>query len=123
MIERIERFTHYQKERCVVFPDEGHPEFVKGIIRKMRRINEVPSAFEDGKRLSRPATSIIEDPNFRRSQESYFIQLADLNAYAAYRHIYPRPHFGKEYWEQLDDARVKEVTKVKGRLIGIKGWP
>jgi hypothetical protein len=123
MIERIERFTYYGKDTCVVFPDEGHPEFVKGMFRKMRRINQVPSAFDEGELLSRPATFIVEDPNFRRSQESYFIQLTDLNAYAAYRHIYPESYFGEEYWDQLGDTRVKEVTKIRGGPTGIKVWP
>lgn len=119
MIERIERFTYYGKDTCVVFPDEGYPDFVRMMFRRMRRFSHVPSRFAPGISLSRPATSIVEDPNFRRSQDSYFIQLADLNAYAAYRHVFPQAYFGADYWEQLGDARVKEVNKVAGGPIGI----
>jgi len=122
MIERIERYTFYGKDTCVVFPDEGNPEFVRGMLRKMRRINEVPSAFEE-KSLSRPATFIIEDPNFRKSHESFFIQLADLNSYAAYRYMYPELYFGREYWELLGSARVQKVNVVRGGPPGIKVWP
>ena len=123
MIERVERFTYYGKDTCVVLPDEGMPEFVRGIFRKMRRYSAVPSAIQRGEFLSRPATYIIEDPVFRRSQDSYFIQLADLNAYAAHRHVYPQSYFGSEYWDELGDVRVKAVNKLSGGPVGIKVYP
>jgi hypothetical protein len=123
MIERIERFTSKANETCVIFPDEGDPRFVSTLIRKMRRINYVSSAYDKGQVLSRPASCIIEDPSFRKSYDSYFIQLADLNAYAANRHLFPRAYFGSSYWDELGDARVKDVNKNSGGPCGIKFSP
>jgi hypothetical protein len=122
-IQRIERYTYYGKDGCVVFPDEGDPAYVRAMFRQMRRYSQVPSAFNVGQTLSRPATFIVEDPNFRLSHESYFIQLADLNAYAAYRCVYPKPYFGAGYWNELGDARVKDVSKKPRMPIGISIWP
>ena len=72
MIQRIERFTNYGQETCTIYPDEGYPDFVKGLIRKMRRFSRVPSAYDASKVLKRNATFIIEDPNFRKSNELVF---------------------------------------------------
>ena len=83
----------------MVFPDEGHGAFIKRKLRQMRRYNSVAKAFGTGY-FNRRADNILEDSSDRRSHESYFIQLADLNAYAASRHVYPGPMFGKSYWEE-----------------------
>jgi hypothetical protein len=37
------------------------------------------------------------------------IQLADLNAYATYRRVFPGATFGADMWEELGAARVPEV--------------
>jgi hypothetical protein len=112
MIERIESFTRYKRETCIVFPDEGHPEFVRQKFRKMRRFHYVSSAYNEGMILDRPADIIIEDPNFRRSRDSYFVQFADLNSYAAHRHVFPEPYFGSDNWCLLDIARNTSVNAV-----------
>ena len=50
------------------------------LARKMRRYNPVPSGFGTGSRLI-PITTVVEDPVHRNSLHSYFIQLADVNAF------------------------------------------
>ncbi len=98
-IQRLERFGSDEGENVMVFPDEGHGAFIKRKLRQMRRYNSVAKAFGTGY-FNRRADNILEDSSDRRSHESYFIQLADLNAYAASRHVYPGPMFGKSYWEE-----------------------
>jgi len=46
-----------------------------------------------------------------------------LNAYAAYRRIFPGPNFGEEIWEELGAARLVEVNKLRGGPTGIVVWP
>lgn len=111
MIERLETFTRKNQGRCAIYPDEGHPAFVRGLFRKMRRFSVIPSAIQAGTTVSRPAKLIVEDPSFRKSSESYFIQLADLNAYAAHRHVFPRDYFGSDYWDELGDCRLGAVNR------------
>lgn len=119
MLNRIERFTHYGDDTCIVFPDEGHPDAVRTITRKMRRQSLVPSMYDPDVKLKVPVRLMLEDPNFRRSSESYFVQLADLNSYAAYRRVFPEPWFGTAFWEELGGVRVEAVNKYRPGPKGI----
>ena len=85
-------------------------------------LSYVPSAF-GGATLQRNAENIVEDSSDRRSQESFFIQLADLNAYAAYRKVFPGATFGEEIWDELGSSRVLEVNSLRGGPPGIVVWP
>jgi hypothetical protein len=38
LIERLERFTFYERSMCAVFPDEGNYEMIRGIIREKARL-------------------------------------------------------------------------------------
>lgn len=134
-IERVERLCSRGDGRVpplighsMLFPDEGYGEFLKRKVRKHRRHHFVPSAFGDDS-LQRNAPQIIEDPFDRKSHESYFVQLADLNAFAAYRHLAPTKKFGPHMWDLLGDARIEQVNQltrdrgVKPRPRGIVNWP
>jgi hypothetical protein len=70
--------------------DEGEGLIVRKMLRKAHRAGSAGSAFGTGS-LRRPARLILDDPVGRVLQESYFIQLADLNAYAAFRKLYAPP--------------------------------
>ncbi len=121
-LQRLERFGTGSEENLHVLPDEGHGDFIRKKIRLMRRFNHVPSAFGGGT-LGRNAVNIVEDSSDRRSRESFFIQLADLNAYAAYRKVFPSTTFGGEVWDELGAARVLEVNSLRGGPPGIVVWP
>jgi hypothetical protein len=81
-IQRLERFGTSEEENMHVLPDEGHGYFIRNKLREMRRFSKVRKAYGSGV-FDRKTRNIIEDSSDRRSHESYFIQLADLNAYAA----------------------------------------
>ena len=121
-IERLERFGTSTKDNIHILPDEGHGEFIRKKIRAMRRFHFVPSAF-GGESLQRKAQYLVEDSSDRRSHESYFIQLADLNAYAAFRRVFPGNNLGENLWEALGSARVGEVNRLTGGPMGIVVWP
>ena len=121
-IQRLERFGTAAKDNIHVIPDDGHSDFIKKRIRLMRRFSPVPSAFGAGS-LVRKAENIIEDPSPRNSRESYFIQFCDLNAYASFRKVFPGPQFGEDFWEELGDARLRDVNKLRPGPPGIVVWP
>ncbi|MCX9155873.1 DUF3800 domain-containing protein [Niveibacterium sp. 24ML] len=121
-LQRLERFGTAQKDNVHVLPDEGHKDFIVKKIRAMRRFSRVPSAWGDGA-LDRKAENIVEDPSDRRSQDSFFTQFADLNAYAAFRRAFPGANFDTSVWDTLGDARLLEVNKVRGGLPGVVVWP
>ena len=121
-IQRLERFGTANNDNLHVIPDEGHGDFIVKKIRTMRRFSNVPSAFGTPP-LKRNAENIVEDASERNSRESYFVQLADLNAYAAFRKVFPSPNFGENIWDELGDVRVLDVNKVRGGPPGIVIWP
>lgn len=127
-IQRLERFGQDKKENIHILPDEGHKDFIKKKVRRMRRFGPVASAY-GGSSLRRAAVNILEDPSDRTSRESYFIQLCDLNAYAAFRKVFPGRDIDASFWDQLGTARLIEVNKVSDKVRekdgpeGIVVWP
>ena len=64
-IQRIERHTTKSGEPAVIIPDRGRDDDIRIMFRRMRRYSLVQSYYEEETTLSRPATFIVEDPNFR----------------------------------------------------------
>jgi len=121
-VQRLERFGTAARDNLHVLPDEGHGDFIRKKIRAIRRFSYVPSAF-GGQALGRNAENIVEDCSDRSSRESFFIQLADLNAYAAFRKVFPADTFGADIWDELGNSRVLEVNSLRGGPPGIVVWP
>lgn len=127
-LQRLDTLCRKGDGRCVIFPDEGHGFFIRQRIRAMRRHNYIPKHYGPGT-FTLPTHRILEDPNDRKSHESYFVQLCDLNAYACHRSKYIDPivNMPKDIWDSLrtavDDARLLEVNKLKGGPPGIVKYP
>jgi hypothetical protein len=127
LIQRLERFTTIGKTQVILFHDEGEGGVARKLARKARRAGSAGSAFGTGT-LKRPARLLLDDPISRKSHESYFLQLADLNAYAAFRYYYPPPpravHIVPQaMWDELGAARYGAVNRNSGGTPGIVVWP
>lgn len=98
----------------ILVVDQTDEPKLRILARKMRRYNPVPSRFGTGSRLI-PITTIVEDPVHRNSLHSYFIQLADVNAFFLYqKHLpckYVRKKGGKNYFDRLDPILCKVATR------------
>jgi hypothetical protein len=124
LFERLETYCKHAGDVIMLIPDAGDFAFCRALARRMRRFAMVGSRVQPGTALSRPFVHLVDDPAWRASHESYLIQLADLNAYAAYRHVSPTAKFPQAMWEELDTALVLEVNKYAGGLPrGIKMGP
>lgn len=121
-IERIDNFCARKNELVHILPDAGHGYFIRRMVRRMRRFHRVPSAFGPGT-LEASAVRVVEDPSDRHSDQSYFVQLADLNAYAALRKCRPTNKLDGTMWDELGAARLEEVNRLAGGPIGIKVFP
>lgn len=123
ILQRINRFCN-PNDLAMIFPDEGHGYFIRRRIRHMRRYHQVPKHWGPGT-IAFPIQRIIEDPNERVSQESYFIQICDLAAFAAHRSKYIDPGYGvpDDLWEELSDLLLTDVNKVRGGPPGIVKYP
>lgn len=119
-LERINKFCKVKGQQAIIIPDEGHGYFIRLRIRHMRRFHSVPSRYNFQK-LKFNIERIIEDPNPRKSHDSYFIQLADWNAFATHRskHIDPKSKIPGSLWDELDSVLIREVNKLKGGPPGI----
>ncbi len=84
-------------ERGMIFPDHTDDKKLTALLRQMRRYNPVPNqpAFGSGYR-NLTLTSLIEDPSFRNSMYSYFIQAADLSAFLLYQFIEPSSYIKRK---------------------------
>jgi hypothetical protein len=114
LLQRLERRTHYESDHVLLVHDEGDQATIRKLARMTRRAGTAGSAFGTG-RLSVPFERLIDDPVPRDSQQSYFLQLADLCAYAAFRKLYPPPPrthqiVPQETWDELGAARFVAVT-------------
>lgn len=127
-LQRLDTICRKGDDRCIIFPDEGHGFFIRQRIRAMRRYHYIPKHYGPGS-FQLPTSRVIEDPNDRKSQDSYFVQLADLTAYASHRsaYIHPVRKMATDVWDNLHtasgDARLLAVNKQRGGPPGIVKYP
>lgn len=112
-LNRLEVFSRKNQETMMLVPDVGEYEYRRKQARRMRRFEMVGSRLGTGP-LPRPFINLIEDPVPRQSHESYFIQLADLNAYAAHRLVFPTGGFPARMWDNLGSAILTDANKYSG---------
>lgn len=84
LINRVNRTLENWDSNAVLFFDEGQEAAITKRIRKMNVFNPIPSQYNDATR-NIPINRIYEDPVFKDSSQSYFIQLVDFCAYALLR--------------------------------------
>ena len=107
----------------MIFPDEGHAVFIRKLLRQVRRFQMIHGHYGGLRNI--PVTRIVEDPHDKHSQDSFFTQVADWNAYAAHRSSYVDPirRVPGDLWDRLGATLLLDVNKVKGGPPGIVRWP
>ena len=116
LLQRLERRSTKEETEILIVHDEGDALAVRKRVRKARRAGTAGSHFGTGT-LDVPFTRLLDDPVARDSRQSYFLQLADLNAYAAFRALYPPPPrprqiVPEDMWDELGSARFSKVRSL-----------
>jgi len=94
MLNRVNRTLQVSDSRAVLICDAGKEIEFTRLVRRLGVYNPIPSRqgvwADTGERCRNlPLDRIIEDPLFKRSEQSYFIQLVDFCAYALLRRERP----------------------------------
>jgi hypothetical protein len=113
LIQRFENTISYRnfpgpqnpQDYGIVIADNTDEPKLRKLVRKMRHHNPIPNRSGMGFRQV-PITTIIEDPIHRNSLHSYFIQLADVNAYFLCQKLNPCRYVqkkgGRNYFDLLN---------------------
>jgi hypothetical protein len=130
VLNRINRTMQAWGTYAILFWDQGKEAQHRRLTRQMRVFNPIPSAFGiwDSGNLTKniPLDRIIEDPVFKDSQQSYFVQLTDFCAYALLRREHPLPARNKyglhEAFSALDPVLFRGAAKKDPEgMVRIKG--
>jgi len=118
MLTRLRMRSETNQQPIIVVHDEGEADRVRKHLRRFRRDNWQGGGFGESR-------LIVEDPVARNSQHSYFIQLADLVAYAASRNAVPAHGKTTRICDDTMWSRTSavQVTRVSTRGDGIYKWP
>ena len=119
LLTRIDRTMREWKSLAILICDEGKEEDLIRIRRRMGNYNPIRSqcdSWENGKSTKNiTIDSIIEDPFFKKSEQSYFIQSVDFCAYSLLCKESPadlpnRLHL-QDTFKILSNITVKETNK------------
>lgn len=117
LIQRFENTTGHRNfngpsnadERGMVFPDGQPSGQLNKLVRRMRRYNPIPSRISGYRDM--PLKRVLEDPVYRDSANSLFIQAADLCAFLLYQSQEPNQYMrktgGRNYFSRLDQILCK----------------
>lgn len=123
LLQRLERASYYQEQPFMILHDEGEDAQIRKLVRRARRYLTAGSMYGRGS-LVNAAKRLVDDPVARKSDSSYFVQLADLVAYAAFRDTVPpgpsvRGVCPQEMWLEAGDAIRRETNRRSGGTPGI----
>lgn len=102
-------------ERGLVVPDMSEVKKITEVIRRMRQYNPVPNQQNHGPGYRNlQVSNLVEDPYFKDSERSYFIQAADVAAFALYQSICPSSYIkrksGQNFFGRLDQVLCKVAS-------------
>lgn len=115
LLNRINRTMLEWNSHVILICDEGKELYFTRLVRRMGVQNLIASKFgtwEDGTPLRNiPIERVVEDPIFKASDKSYFIQLADFCAYSLLKQESPT-----ENSEKYGIGKAFDILKT----IGVK---
>jgi hypothetical protein len=121
LLNRINRTAQAENTNALLICDEGKETIYTNLRRRMGIYNPIASRYgvwsnTGNQKKNIPIDNIIEDPFFKKSHQSYLIQLADFCAYALLRRERPvesKSRYGiHEAFSRLDPVLFRKATKL-----------
>ena len=119
-VQRIENDLNYlsSDSKFIIITDEGRVSKMRSTTRAIQKINFIPSMYNSNS-YRQEIKNLIEDPLPKPSNQSYFIQLADMICFITSLYIKnkvcnPRIEWGKRVKNVLnygDDLLLLEILK------------
>ena len=102
-------------ETGMVIPDQSEVKKITRLLRRMRKYNPIPNQTQHGAGYRNLLVSnLVEDPYFKNSAHSYYIQAADLAAFLMYQKLQPSAYAKKKsiqnYFKRLDPILCKVAS-------------
>jgi hypothetical protein len=122
ILNRVNRTLKAKHAYGVLVCDEGNENKLVSIVRSMKKSNLIPSQVNYYESIDIPLERIIEDPLFKTSKSSYFIQLADFVAFGLLRSekfVDSTRDDVKQAFNCLDTRLVKVAYRGDSRKKGI----
>jgi len=117
-VQRIENDLrqNFKNERFLIISDEGRVGKMRSTTRRIQKLNYIPSKF-GGSSYRKEIECLIEDPMPKPSNESYFIQLADMisfiiSLYAKQNTTCTKTKWGNRICNVLDYGNEIELMKI-----------
>lgn len=129
LIQRFENTIAHQNfpgpknadERGLLIVDRTHEKKLRGLVRRMRRYNPISSLLPGHDARNLPLVTLVEDPIHRDSAHTYFVQMADVNAYFLVQHEQPcgyvRRRGARGYLSLLDPILCKVASRTDPKGI------
>jgi hypothetical protein len=129
-IQRFHNFldhggTKGAQEFGLLFTDRTRDDELRRLLRRMRAFNYVPSQYGGSSSRRILVSRVLDDPIPRTSDHSYYIQMADLIAFALARRDYPRAALSayqfETFFNQLNAILLTQASQYNSQ--GIVYWP
>jgi hypothetical protein len=93
-------------DRGILYADDTNGGKLTALVRRMRRHNPIPSQPQFGSGFRNlPLAHIVENPTFRRSHDSFFLQAVDVTSYLLFQSLNPnacmKAKAGHKYFSRL----------------------
>jgi hypothetical protein len=103
----LERYNMYLQKDCngdsgMIFADETNEIGIRRLVRQVRVHHVAGSHFGGSYPLL--LENLVEDPIMRKSESSYFVQIADLITHSLYRKLYPKGSLKRHNVDKLFDC-------------------
>jgi hypothetical protein len=119
LLQRLETTSRKESQVFSIIHDQGENDAIRRWARRARRHLPAGSAFGTGP-IYNKAALLVDDPQPVESRHSYFLQFADLVAYAGFRTLVA-PSASIEsvcpasMWEEIGPATHAAVNQLKPR--------